>query len=179
MTQLPLPPHSPTCMGCGPDNPAGLQLEVFRSGDEVYTDVTFDERHIGAPGLAHGGAVAAACDDLFGFTLWIALTPAVTRSLTVDYLAPVPLHRAFRISAHVREIDGRKLHLEATATADDGTALFTAHAVFIAVSIEHFARHGAPGAVQHLLDRLTAALGHDGQPGQSRSSPRPPDRGHD
>ena len=88
MTQLPLPPHSPTCMGCGPDNPAGLQLEVFRSGDEVYTDVTFDERHIGAPGLAHGGAVAAACDDLFGFTLWIALTPAVTRSLTVDYLAP-------------------------------------------------------------------------------------------
>ena len=173
MTQLPLPPHSPTCMGCGPDNPAGLQLVVFRSGDEVYTDVTFDERHIGAPGLAHGGAVAAACDDLFGFGLWIARTPAVTRSLTVDYLAPVPLHRPLRISAHVREIDGRKLHLKATATADDGTALFTAHAVFIAVSIEHFARHGAPGAVQHLLDRLTSTPSQDGP---DRSSPHPPDR---
>ena len=158
------------------DNPAGLQLVVFRSGDEVYTDVTFDERHIGAPGLAHGGAVAAACDDLFGFGLWIARTPAVTRSLTVDYLAPVPLHRPLRISAHVREIDGRKLHLKATATADDGTALFTAHAVFIAVSIEHFAQHGAPGAVQDLLDRLTSALDHDGP---DRPSPHPPDRWHD
>ncbi|BBE49319.1 PaaI family thioesterase [Rhodococcus sp. D-46] len=173
MTQLPLPPHSPTCMGCGPDNPAGLQLEVFRSGEEVYTDVTFDERHIGAPGLAHGGAVATACDDLFGFTLWIARTPAVTRNLTVDYLAPVPLHRPLRIRAHIREIDGRKLHLEATATADDGTALFTANAVFIAVSIEHFARHGTPGTAQQLFDRLTFALGDDGP---EKSSTRPPDR---
>ncbi|MGN7132509.1 PaaI family thioesterase [Rhodococcoides corynebacterioides] len=173
MTQLPLPPHSPHCMGCGPDNPAGLQLEVFRSGDEVYTDMAFDERHIGAPGLAHGGAVAAACDDLFGFTLWIARTPAVTRNLTVDYLAPVPLHRPLRIRAHVREVDGRKLHLRATGTADDGTEMFTAQAVFITVSIEHFARHGAPGAVQHLLDRLTSSNGDDGP---HRSSPHPPDR---
>ena len=73
-----LPSHTTTCMGCGPDNPHGLRLVVHRSGDAVYTDVTFDERHIGAPGLAHGGAVAAACDDVLGFTLWIAGTPAVT-----------------------------------------------------------------------------------------------------
>ena len=64
-----LPPHTPTCMGCGPDNPNGLQMTVFLSGQQVYTDVTFDERQAGAPGLAHGGAIAAACDDLFGFTL--------------------------------------------------------------------------------------------------------------
>ncbi len=52
-----LPSHTTTCMGCGPDNPPhGLRLVVHRSGDAVYTDVTFDERHIGgAPGLAHGG----------------------------------------------------------------------------------------------------------------------------
>ena len=67
-----LPSHTPTCMGCGPDNPHGLGLVVYRSADVVYADVTFDERHIGAPGLAHGGAVAAACDDVLGFTLWIA-----------------------------------------------------------------------------------------------------------
>ena len=59
------------------------------------------------------------------------------------------------------------------ATADDGTALFTAQAVFIAVSIEHFAQHGPPGAVQDLLDRLTSALDHDGP---DRPSPHPPDR---
>lgn len=62
-------------MGCGPENAQGLQLAVFRDGDMVYGDVTFDERHIGAPGLAHGGAVAAARDDVLGFTLWLAGTP--------------------------------------------------------------------------------------------------------
>ena len=80
-----LPSHTTTCMGCGPDNPHGLQMEVFRSGQQVYTDLVFDERHGGAPGLAHGGAIAAACDDLFGFTLWIVGTPAVTRNLAVGY----------------------------------------------------------------------------------------------
>ena len=44
--------------GFGPDNPHGLRLVVHRSGDAVYTDVTFDERRL-SPGL-YGGAVAAA-----------------------------------------------------------------------------------------------------------------------
>ena len=35
--------------------PHGPRLEVYRRADSVYADVTFDERHIGAPGLAHGG----------------------------------------------------------------------------------------------------------------------------
>ncbi len=47
-----LPAHSPSCMGCGSDNPSGLQLEVYRHDDHVYADLTFDERQSGAPGLA-------------------------------------------------------------------------------------------------------------------------------
>ena len=66
-----LPPHSSQCMGCGPDNPAGLAMQVRREGDEVVCEQTFDHRQVGAPGLAHGGAVAAACDDLFGFVLYL------------------------------------------------------------------------------------------------------------
>jgi hypothetical protein len=29
-------------MGCGPENAQGLQLAVFRDGDMVYGDVTFE-----------------------------------------------------------------------------------------------------------------------------------------
>lgn len=139
-TPDPLPPHTPTCMGCGPDNPNGLHMRVFRSGQQVYADVVFDERHIGAPGLAHGGAIAAACDDLFGFTLWIAATPAVTRNLAIGYLLPVPLHQPHRITAHIAARAGRALQVAATGTDDDGVVRFTATARFIAVSVEHFPR---------------------------------------
>lgn len=150
-----LPAHTPTCMGCGPDNPHGLQLVVYRCGEQVYADATFDERHIGAPGLAHGGAVAAACDDVLGFTLWIAGTPAVTRSLTVEYLLPVPLHQPHRITAHITERNGRALHVRATGTGTDGVTRFTASAVFVVVSTEHFAAHGDLAAFDGLLERFT------------------------
>jgi hypothetical protein len=54
----PLPPHYPTCLGCGPDAEQGFHLEVRRDGDEVVTEHVFAPRHSGAPGIAHGGAVA-------------------------------------------------------------------------------------------------------------------------
>lgn len=141
-------------MGCGPDNPYGLSLVVYRSADTVYADATFTERHVGAPGLAHGGAVAAACDDVLGFTLWIAGTPAVTRSLTVEYLLPVPLGQPHRITAHITAQNGRALHVSAAGTGADGITRFTAQAVFIIVSTEHFAAHGDITGSGGLLEQL-------------------------
>ena len=152
-----LPPHTPACMGCGPDNPHGLQMEVFRSGQQVYTDLVFDERHGGAPGLAHGGAIAAACDDLFGFTLWIVGTPAVTRNLAIGYVLPVPLHHPHRIVARVDSREGRALHVSATGTGQDGIVRFTATAMFVAVDVEHFAAHGDLGAFGDMLERFAQA----------------------
>lgn len=84
-----LPPHHEQCLGCGPDNPHGHHLQVRRYGDGVVAEHTFDNRHVGAPGIAHGGAVATVIDDLYGFLLYLVGAPAVTRQLTVDYRAPV------------------------------------------------------------------------------------------
>ncbi|TCK27525.1 PaaI family thioesterase [Pseudonocardia endophytica] len=135
-------PHSSGCMGCGPDNPAGLRMAVRRDGDDVVTDIVFDERQAGAPGLAHGGAVAAACDDLFGFVLYLARTPAVTKTLQVEYFSPVPLGAAHRIRGRLVERDGRKLHMRAEGSADDGTVRFTATALFVQVPRSHFEAFG-------------------------------------
>lgn len=159
-----LPSHTPTCMGCGADNAHGLQLEVYRSGESVFADVTFDERHIGAPGLAHGGAVAAACDDVLGFTLWIAATPAVTRSLTVEYLRPVPLHQPHRITAWITASQGRALHVSATGTGEGGIVRFTAKAVFVVVGTEHFAAHGDVSGFADLVEELSRRRGLHGGP---------------
>ncbi|QZA10244.1 MULTISPECIES: PaaI family thioesterase [Mycobacteriaceae] len=151
-------------MGCGPQNPHGLQLVAYRSGDTVYADVTFDERHIGAPGLAHGGAIAAACDDVLGFALWIAGAPAVTRSLTVEYLQPVVLHRSHRITARIASREGRVLDIGATGTDPEGLTRFTARAVFVVVAVDHFAAYGDVAAFEHLL-RLLGDTGAPSDPG--------------
>lgn len=154
-----LPSHTPTCLGCGSDNPHGLHLEVFRRGDEVFADLVFDERHIGAPGLAHGGAIAAACDDVLGFTLWIAAVPAVTRRLTVEYLQPVPLGRTHRLTARIAARQGRALHVEGAGVGEDGVNRFTASAVFITVDVAHFAAHGDISGFGDLVTELTRYRG--------------------
>ncbi|HEX4251362.1 MAG TPA: PaaI family thioesterase [Pseudonocardia sp.] len=153
-----LPAHSVDCYGCGPDNPAGLRMQVWREGDEVYSDVVFQPHHVGAPGIAHGGAVAAACDDLFGFMLYVVREPGVTRSLTMEYRVPTALGASHRITARLNRRDGRKLYLAATGVRADGQLCFTATAVFIVVERAHFERYGVlaehPG-----LDALTATPG--------------------
>lgn len=135
-----LPPHHDQCLGCGPGNPHGHHLQVRRSGDAVVADHTFDIRHVGAPGIAHGGAVATAIDDLYGFLLYLVGTPAVTRQLTVDYRAPVLIGAPYRLEAHVQSHEGRKLFLTASITAAGGSVLATSTAVFVTVGVDHFVR---------------------------------------
>jgi acyl-coenzyme A thioesterase PaaI-like protein len=149
-----LPPHSADCYGCGPDNPAGLRMQVWRQADVVFSDVVFQPYHVGAPGIAHGGAVSAAVDDLFGFMLYVVREPGVTRSLTIEYRAPTVLGVPHRITAGLDRRHGRKLYLTGTGVRADGQLCFTATAVFVVVERAHFERYGVltehPG-----LDALT------------------------
>ena len=137
-----LPGHTANCYGCGSENPSGFHLEVWRVGEEIYTDLAFDERHLGGPGLAHGGAIAAACDELLGFTVWLIGAPAVTRALTIDYLAPVRLHETHRISAKVDGEKGRAILVSAKGIGRSDKVSFTASGVYVRVPFEHFDGYG-------------------------------------
>ncbi|MFL5780549.1 MAG: PaaI family thioesterase [Thermoleophilaceae bacterium] len=134
-----LPPHHARCMGCGPDNPAGLGMRMERDGDRVRGFVQLDQRHQGAPGYAHGGAVTTILDDALGMLLFILRRPAVTARIEVDFRRPAYLGRPFEAEAWVERIEGRKLWLEA-ALRDDGELIAEARALFLEVDAEHFAR---------------------------------------
>lgn len=152
-----LTPHSDQCLGCGPGNPAGIAMRVFREDDAVYSDVVFAARHVGAPGLAHGGAVATACDDLFGFLLYVVGEPAVTGSLQVDYHSPAVLGTSYRIRARLERRDGRRLHMLATGSDSDGRVCFESRAVFIVVPLAHFQRYGSPDSISHVFANTAPA----------------------
>ena len=146
-----LPPHASACLGCGPDNPHGLHLETRRDGDGVRARLVVDERHQGAPGISHGGAVAVAFDELLGSVLFLVGEPTVTRELTVEYLRPVLLGRAYDLTGRVTRRDGRKIWTEGEATdADDGGVVARSRAFFLVVPVEHFDVGGAAGATAGL-----------------------------
>ena len=66
LPQVP-PHHDPACWGCG-DNPFGIHLRQPESEGltEYESYLEFAERHQAAPGLVHGGLVAAALDEACG-----------------------------------------------------------------------------------------------------------------
>lgn len=133
-----LPPHHNHCLACGPQNPHGHHLTVHRRGEEVHATHVFDHRHVGAPGIAHGGAVATVMDDLFGFLLYLTGAPAVTRNLEVRYDAPVILGHTYDLAARVVRTEGRKLFVEADMLESGGATAAVASALFLRVDVTHF-----------------------------------------
>jgi len=134
-----LPPHQPNCLGCGDRNPGSLGVRLRIDGERIRGEVTLDRRHEGAPGYAHGGAVATALDDTLGSLLIVLRKPAVTAKLEIDYRRPAFLGRRFEVEAWIDRIDGRKLHLAGQLT-EDGAVVAEAKGLFIEVEPEHFMR---------------------------------------
>lgn len=132
-----LPPHQPNCLGCGDRNPASMGIRLRRDGERIRGEVTLDERHEGAPGFAHGGAVATVLDDSLGSLLLILQRPAVTAKLEVNYRRPAFLGRRFEIEAWIEATNGRKLWL-AGELRDQGEPVADARGLFIEVELEHF-----------------------------------------
>lgn len=143
-------------MGCGTGHPTGLRMRLI-AGEGLTVRGIFEvsEHHQGAPGLAHGGLISLAMDEVLGGLAWLLRTPMVTGRLQVEFARPVPVGTQLSLHAQVDGVSGRRIFTSATAHADspDGTLLARAYAVFVAVPMEHFQTHGRAD----LVDEATRA----------------------
>jgi acyl-coenzyme A thioesterase PaaI-like protein len=140
-----LPPHYPTCFGCGPESEYGLHVVARKVGDEIHAQYTFGAKHSGAPGIAHGGTVAALVDDVCGFLLFVVQQPAVTRKLEVEYLKPVLVGVPYDLVAKVDSFEGRKLFVSIEGRSPDGVLTFRGGGLFLVVDVSHFAQGATSG----------------------------------
>lgn len=132
------PHHDPACWGCG-DNPEGIGLpRPEDEGQERYrATFSFDERHQGGPGIAHGGLVSAALDEACGLLATWYRFPTVTARIFVRYRRPVPINRRLVVESWITGIRGRRIHVDA-ALRDGGEILAEARGAFLHVPHEHF-----------------------------------------
>lgn len=141
----PIGSHYAQCFGCGDAQPDGLHLSaVAGTGVRVSAEFTVAAAHQGAPGLAHGGVLAAAFDEALGMLLWLLAKPAVTRRLETDFLRPVPVGATLHIEAWCTGVDGRKIYSQAEGRlgGPQGQLAVRAAALFVSVPLEHFTAHG-------------------------------------
>nr|HEV8025621.1 PaaI family thioesterase [Candidatus Nanopelagicales bacterium] len=146
-----IPSHFRWCFGCGSDHPTGLHMELFAgSGLDTYGTFIVSDHHQGAPGLAHGGLLTTAMDEVFGSLNWLLAKPAVTAHLECDFRRPVPVGSKLEMRAMVQGVKGRRVHMSGEAMLAGKTAV-TARAIFVQVPLEHFLDHGNADQVQQAI----------------------------
>ena len=124
------PDHLSHCYGCGRLNEYGLQIRSYWDGEETVCTFYPKPYHIAIPGYVYGGLVASLIDCHCTGTAAAAAYRAegremdtepplrfVTGSLHVDFLRPTPLGVPLDVRARVKEIEGRRVVVGATLSA--------------------------------------------------------------
>ena len=115
----------------GRSNPIASPLHLARVGDTTTAWAVYGHAYEGDIGLMHGGAVAAAFDDLLGCAQLVVPEPGRTGTLTVRYRAPSPIGRRIDYTGSLDHVDGRKVFCRGTARCGD-TLVAEAEAIFVA-----------------------------------------------
>jgi uncharacterized protein (TIGR00369 family) len=96
------------CFGCSPTNPSGLQMKFFADGDKVSSNVTIPDHLCGWSNIAHGGVITTILDEIMS---WAALhflkRITMTKSMNIEFIKPVYIHRQLRAEGRVLEVSGK------------------------------------------------------------------------
>ena len=136
-----IPSHMSDCFGCGKDHPTGLHIQsIIAGGPKLESNFVVGEFHQGAPGLAHGGILTLACDEVLGHLMYLLKSPAVTGRLETDFLLPVPIGSVLHFKAEIVGVSGRKVYskCEGHLNSPDGPIAIRARSLYVKVDLSHF-----------------------------------------
>jgi uncharacterized protein (TIGR00369 family) len=123
------------CFGCGPENEAGLQLK-FHFNDETkrfVCEFTLPDRFEGPPSHAHGGIIATILDEAMGKVSKLRSIIAVTATMQVNYIRPVPLFKGLTALGWEVGVNGREHFRGAEIRNNLGDILATSTGTFIEI----------------------------------------------
>jgi len=101
-------------------NPLAPPMSIGKEDDaRLVATLVFSNAFEGGPGLAHGGYVAAAFDELLGLTQSLTGEAGMTGKLKVRYRSPCPLNTELRMEGRVHQREGQKIVARGTMHAGD------------------------------------------------------------
>lgn len=123
------------CFACGKDNDEGMKLQFYLDEEARHAicEFTLSQRYTGPPGHAHGGIIATILDEAMGKVNKLHKVLALTKSMEVEYVRPVPLEQKLIVVGREQQITGRKHVNVAEITNAKGEVLARSTGTFIAV----------------------------------------------
>ena len=115
-----------------------VRLAYFRQPGEpvLYARAWFGKKTLGPPGHVHGGAMAATLDEAMGAAAWMNGHRCVAATLSVNFLAMLPIDSETTVEARIDRVEGRKIYLKATLTDKTGAAVADGTALFVVLKEE-------------------------------------------
>lgn len=121
----------------GQSNPLSPPIRLAIDGETATGTARFGSAYEGPPGHVHGGMIAAAFDEVLGFTQSMTGHPGMTGTLTIRYRKPTPLRADLRFEGRVTGVEGRKNLTTARLFAGDELCA-EADGIFVRVDFERF-----------------------------------------
>lgn len=91
-----------TCFACGTANPIGLQMNFYRQGENICSDITLGEFHVGWENIAHGGIISTMLDEVMSWTvLYFKRSFFVTRKMEIKYVRQVPVGKLLTVRGSI------------------------------------------------------------------------------
>ncbi len=115
-----------------------VRLAYFRKPGEptLYAKAWFGPKTMGPPGHVHGGAMAATLDEAMGAAAWMNDHQCVAATITITFLAMLPLETETIVEAMIDRVEGRKIHLRSTLKDLSGKAVAEGTGLFIVMRDE-------------------------------------------
>lgn len=125
------------CFGCGKDNAEGMKLKFFidEERQRTWCEFKLSRRYQGPPGHAHGGIIATILDEAMGKVNKLRHVIALTKSMEIVYMKPVPLGQKLVVEGHEQKVEGRKHTNVAEIRTQEGEVLARSTGLFIAVDL--------------------------------------------
>lgn len=110
-----------------------VRIAYFRRPQEpeLYGKAWFGAKTMGPPGHVHGGAMAAALDEAMGAVCWMNGHRVVAATITVKFLAMLPIETETMLAADIARVEGRKVSTRSSLTDPDGRKVAEAEGLFI------------------------------------------------
>jgi acyl-coenzyme A thioesterase PaaI-like protein len=150
----------------GLQNPVGLHIQyrLDRSGPAagepdadppghlIVADWIADERHMGFPGIVHGGLIGAILDDAMGRCAALCHRWVVTGRLDTRFRAAAPIGEVLRIEAWMTRYLRRLVSARARILLPDGSLVAEATGTYLPLTPELERRMVAdwPGFAEYL-----------------------------
>ena len=151
-------PEGHYCFACGTKNPIGLNLQFYRLGDAVGTDITLGKYHEGWQDMAHGGIISTLLDEVMSWAVMVSKkTFLVTRKMDVKYIRNVMIGTPLTVTGRLTDDTAPPRLLARGEIRDDqGRLLVRGNGEFVALSEDKWA--AMPDGFKTQMAALFASL---------------------